>query len=61
MVKNYCSAHGNATCRELTDIGLIRMYPLVPEDMLEACIQMACYVVTMIGAMVGWLMTGRIA
>jgi hypothetical protein len=37
------------------------MYPFVPEDMLEACIQMACYFVTMVGAMVGWLMTGRIA
>jgi hypothetical protein len=42
-------------------VGLSRMYPFVPEDMLEACIQMACYFVTMVGAMVGWLMTGRIA
>jgi hypothetical protein len=41
--------------------GFARMYPLVPEEMLDACIQMACYFVTMVGAMVGWLMTGRMA
>lgn len=35
------------------------MYPLVPEDMLDACIQMACYFVTMVTAVFGWLVTGR--
>ena len=37
------------------------MYPLVPDEMLDACIQMACYFVTMIGAAVTWFMTGRMA
>jgi hypothetical protein len=37
------------------------MYPVVPDEMLDACIQMACYFVTMLGAVVTWMMTGRIA
>lgn len=37
------------------------MYAIVPEDLLEACIQIACYFVTMVGAVMGWLMTGRMA
>jgi hypothetical protein len=37
------------------------MYPVVPDEMLDACIQMACYFVTMLGAAVTWMMTGRIA
>lgn len=42
-------------------LGSNRMYPLVPEEMLDACIQLACYFVTMVGAVFGWLMTGRMA
>lgn len=35
------------------------MYAAMPEEILETCVQMACYLVTMIGAVFSWLVAGR--
>ena len=36
------------------------MYPLVPELLLEQCIELACYFITAVSAAVSWMFVGRI-
>jgi hypothetical protein len=50
---------GDADRPRAVPFEIAAMYPLVSEDLLDACIQMACYFVTVIGAVFGWLVTGR--
>jgi hypothetical protein len=37
------------------------MYPVVPDEVLSSCIEMACYFVTLVGAVFGWFVCGRVA
>jgi hypothetical protein len=35
------------------------MYPLVPEPMLETCVEFACYCITVVAAVASFMLTGR--
>jgi hypothetical protein len=35
------------------------MSPVLPEDVLRSCVEMACYFFTAVAALVGFVLTGR--